>query len=485
MSLTGALSNAISGLTAATRSAQVVSSNMANSMTEGYGRRDVELQSQDTRGGGVSVVATVRHREPALVAEMRDANADRSAQSSVAGFHSKLEQLVGTPDSASSLTSRLASFEASLVSAASRPDLSGRLDQVVREANSITRSLNTASQGIQDMRVSADRSIQTAVSALNTKLVQVQELNVQIAGGSAAKRDVSALFDHREALIGEIAELVPVKEMRRPNQGVALYTQGGALLLDGNAAELAFTNANTIVPHMTQAGGLLSGITINGVDASVDPQHGPLRGGQLGAFFEIRDDLAVGAQAELDAVARDLSERMQDAGLDPTTPTGAAGLFTDAGAYVDAANEVGLASRISVNAVVDPDRGGESWRLRDGLGAAVRGPVGNAELLQSFSSALSSTRSYASGGFAGQVAAASDLASLVTEKFGSQRLGAEQKLTFAAVRATEAEQFLMEDGVDTDRELQRLMLIEQAYAANARVLQTVDDMMNALMGALR
>ncbi len=73
----------------------------------------------------------------------------------------------------------------------------------------------------------------------------------------------------------------------------------------------------------------------------------------------------------------------------------------------------------------------------------------------------------------------------MTEKFGSQRLGAEQKLTFAAVRATEAEQFLMADGVDTDRELQRLMLIEQAYAANARVLQTVDDMMNALMGALR
>ncbi|MFY9466608.1 MAG: flagellar basal body rod C-terminal domain-containing protein, partial [Lentibacter algarum] len=64
-------------------------------------------------------------------------------------------------------------------------------------------------------------------------------------------------------------------------------------------------------------------------------------------------------------------------------------------------------------------------------------------------------------------------------------LGAEQKLTFASVRATEAEQFLMADGVDTDRELQRLMLIEQAYAANARVLQTVDDMMNALMGALR
>lgn len=431
------------------------------------------------------MIATVRYREPALVAEMRDASADRAAQSSISGFHTKLEQLVGTPDSANSLTSRLASFEASLVSAASRPDLAGRLDQVVREANSVARALNTASQGTQDMRVAADRSIQTAVSELNTKLVQVQELNVQIAGGSVAKRDVSALIDHREALIGAIAELVPVKEMQRPNQGIALYTQGGALLLDGKAAELSFTNAHTIVPHMTQAGGHLSGIEINGIEVSIDPETGPLRGGQLAALFEIRDDLAVGAQAELDAVARDLTERLQQAGLDPTKPAGAPGLFTDAGAFFDPANEIGLAGRLSVNATVDPDRGGESSRLRDGFGAGASGPVGDTSLLQSFSAALSASRSYASGGFAGQAASVSDLAGLVSGKFGAQRIGAEQSLTFAAVRSSEAEQFLMEDGVDTDHEMQKLMLIEQAYAANARVLQTVDDMMNALMGALR
>lgn len=485
MSLSGALSNAISGLNAASRSASVVSSNLANVMTEGYGRRDVALEAQTARGGGVKIVSTVRHRDPMILSEMRGASAERAAHTATSGFYSKLEQLVGTPESAGALSAKLADLEASFVSAASRPDLVGRLDKAVQDAGAFTRSLATASKGVQDTRVAADRSIAAGVKDLNEKLVQVQELNVQIAGGSVARRDVSALVDSREKLIGEIAEWIPVKEMQRPNLGVALYTAGGAVLLDGSAAELSFTNAHTIVPHMTLQGGHLSGIAINGSDVSVDPQQGPLRGGKLAALFGVRDDHAVAAQGELDAMARDIGERFQAAGLDGTRAPGAPGLFTDAGTVVDAANEVGLAGRLAVNAVVDPAQGGASWRLRDGLGAATQGPVGNAALLQDFSAALGEERSLLSGAFAGQSASASGLAGLVIGKFGAERLSAEQSLTFAATRATEAQQYLLEDGVDSDFEMQKLMLIEQAYAANARVLQTVDEMMNALMGAIR
>ena len=39
----------------------------------------------------------------------------------------------------------------------------------------------------------------------------------------------------------------------------------------------------------------------------------------------------------------------------------------------------------------------------------------------------------------------------------------------------------LETGVDTDRELQDLLIIEQAYAANARVLETIDKMIQRLM----
>ena len=37
-------------------------------------------------------------------------------------------------------------------------------------------------------------------------------------------------------------------------------------------------------------------------------------------------------------------------------------------------------------------------------------------------------------------------------------------------------------GVDTDAELQELMQVEQAYSANARVMQTMDELLKKLMG---
>ena len=57
----------------------------------------------------------------------------------------------------------------------------------------------------------------------------------------------------------------------------------------------------------------------------------------------------------------------------------------------------------------------------------------------------------------------------------------EQSLTFEVTRHGEIKERLLADGVDTDQEMQRMMLIEQAYAANARVVQTVDDMLQILM----
>jgi flagellar hook-associated protein 1 FlgK len=36
-------------------------------------------------------------------------------------------------------------------------------------------------------------------------------------------------------------------------------------------------------------------------------------------------------------------------------------------------------------------------------------------------------------------------------------------------------------GVDSDAELQKLLLVEQVYAANAKLIQAVDEMLEQLM----
>ena len=57
----------------------------------------------------------------------------------------------------------------------------------------------------------------------------------------------------------------------------------------------------------------------------------------------------------------------------------------------------------------------------------------------------------------------------------------DQRQSFASVRTTALQAAEREAGVDSDDQLQRLLLIEQAYAANARVIQAVDDMLDSLL----
>ena len=76
---------------------------------------------------------------------------------------------------------------------------------------------------------------------------------------------------------------------------------------------------------------------------------------------------------------------------------------------------------------------------------------------------------------------ATGLADYVTSLISTERARAESDNSFAAIRQTEMSALLDADGVDTDAELASLMLVEQVYAANAQVMQTIDSMLQTLM----
>lgn len=482
MSISGALSNALSGLTATSRMAELVSSNISNAMTDGYGRRELAVSPRLIGDyGGVTIDGVTRHMNMGIVTDRRFAQSDFSNSSRELDFLSRLETIVGTPEDDFSLSARMAQFESDLVSAASRPDVNERLEAVLRSASALTETMNGVSDNIQRMRTEADHNIATQVDQLNQTLQQVRDLNIRISTSLNQGKDPSALQDHRQVLIDQISEIVPVREVPRDRGTVALFTPGGAILLDGLAATVEFQTTNMIMPHMTVESGDLSGLSVNGIPIRTDSTMGPMRGGTLGALFEVRDEIANVAQGQVDAVARDVIERFQDSGIDPTLATGSAGLFTDDGAFFNAADEVGLAGRMSVNALVNPDSGGAVWKLRDGIGAAVPGAVGDGALLSSMVNVMSEARAPASGGFGPTMRSAAELGASFLSRVGSARELVEQQTTFASTQLSELKAQELEEGVDTDHEMQRLMLIEQAYAANARMMQAVDAMMQTLL----
>ena len=115
------------------------------------------------------------------------------------------------------------------------------------------------------------------------------------------------------------------------------------------------------------------------------------------------------------------------------------------------------------------------------MNAATPGAAGNASVLQSFEAVLNAPRLPASGGFGGGVYSVIDLVATVTSGIAGQRMIAEQELSYAGTRLTELTERQLADGVDTDDEIQRLLMIEKSYAANAKVIQAVDEMMQTLL----
>jgi flagellar hook-associated protein 1 FlgK len=479
LTISGALSHAISGLRAAGRGAEVVSSNISNALTPGYGRRVLELSSSAT--GTVQIGGITRIVDASLASDKRLAEAEHANAKGSADFLARVEQLLGTPDNPASLAGRMSSFQSALITAASRPDATERLSAAVADAQGLVTSLRSASAGIQEARGIADRTIALHVDQMNTALSQVVALNSQITATQVQGGDVSALQDARQRVVETIAILAPVREVPRDNGQIALYTVGGAVLVDGTAAKIGFERSNVVTPYMALSTNTLSAVTINGIPVQSGSENGVLRGGAIGSQFAIRDELGVAAQTQIDAIARDLVSRFQDPAVDPSLAAGDPGLFTDDGAAFNPVDERGLASRLALNAAVDPAQGGDVWRIRDGMNAATPGAAGNASVLQSFEAVLNAPRLPASGGFGGGVYSVIDLVATVTSGIAGQRMIAEQELSYAGTRLTELTERQLADGVDTDDEIQRLLMIEKSYAANAKVIQAVDEMMQTIL----
>ncbi len=480
MSLSFAVANALSGLTAASRMAEVISSNVANAQTEGYGRRVVELSAQSVggRGAGVRVDGLQRVSDRMLTADRRGAEAGLAAGNRRLDALERIEAAAGIGTEGATLEARIAALEKALTAAAGDPSSDIRLATVVSRLGDVARAARDGSDAIRTERERADAGIATAVETLNTALREVEVLNDQISRARVAGDDALGLVDQRQRVIDRVAVLVPVRELDRDDGAVALFTATGISLVDVRASQFGFAAAPTILPDMTFGNGALGGLTLNGEPVPGSGAAGRMTGGSLAALFALRDEELPARQASLDGVARDLIERFEDPLSDPTLLPGDAGLLTDAGAALDPGLTTGLAGRLAVNAAIDPAEGGALFRLRDGVNASVAGPVGRGDQLDAWLDALAARRPLAAGGTA---RSAAGHAAAASAEIGAARLAAEESTGFAAAYFNGLKERELALGVDTDAEMQALLLVEQSYAANARVIETIDDLFRRLM----
>ena len=317
-----------------------------------------------------------------------------------------------------------------------------------------------------------DMEIRYEVADLNQALYKLQDLNsrrLELSPGTVAAANFGAEVD---SLLDEVSSIVDTRVTVSSTGSVSVYTVGGVALLEGDYVQDVTFDAGS--------GTLMAG------QQDITPLKDGVRGlqhGSLAGLSELKSRVIPQFNAQLNEYAQGLIQMFETA--DASLATGQAGLFTDNGVAFSAGNLEGLASRFQVNETVSLSGDAEVWRIRDGLGAAAPGSPSDTAQISAFVSALNTpVDASADTGLSSSITLQDFAAEMVTSQ-ATERVRAESNLSAARSAAEVVDGARRNaEGVNIDDEMQRLLLIEQSFAANSRVLTTVSSMIDTLIAAV-
>lgn len=458
----------------------MVATNVANASTPGYVRRSLEVSEKILGGStaGVQSDGVSRSENQSLTAERRNLTSDLAQADVLSSTWQTISSMIGDTAEGTGLFKSFGDFETALSNLALTPESGADAATVLSSANAIVTEFHDLSQMVVSLRTEADREIGQGRDIVNSALKTIETLNSQLSGMDRTTGAAAALVDERNRVLDTISEYIPVQAVPRNYGMIDVVTPEGVFLVAGTARQLEFNTSSSFGPGQIFENGALSGLSVDGIALTPgSPSYGAVSSGLFGALFTLRDQDLPTFSAQLDTLASDFISRLSDDAIDPTKTPGDPGMFVDSAGTGDP----GLAGRIAINAAIDPAQGGATWRLRDGIGAIAQGPTGDSTILDKMLSAVKQVSTISSNGIQGAFSS-TEMAAQLASLAGQKRLQNESILSSTTAQYTmiqSAEQ--SENGVDTDTEMQNLILIEQAYAANARVIEIAGQMINRLM----
>jgi flagellar hook-associated protein 1 FlgK len=179
---------------------------------------------------------------------------------------------------------------------------------------------------------------------------EIARLNTEIQTIYESSSGAADLEDQRDRYIDQLSKLMDVQVAQGERGGVRVYTGGGNLLVDQQAATFAF-DARTLMDAAAQYSmidsergvGTLTMVDVGGGTALDLFKHGTFNSGEIAALRELRDVTLVQAQAQLDEIAHGLALAMSQTSVPGTAVSvGAQDGFTLDVADLMAGNEISV-----------------------------------------------------------------------------------------------------------------------------------------------
>ena len=470
MSQFSALNTALSGLHTYQKVSEIAGKNIANVNTEGYSRNRADLTeatlpsgarvfSRSTNAGdgvGVSQVARLRDEllERRNITELaHGANLDETA----AGL-SRVEGVINEP-SDSGLAAQLNDFWNSWDDLANNPGNLGARAQVVAQGQTVAATLHGSAMSLTALRDETVSSLGSFVTEVNSNLDQIAKLNsVLRALGSNSGGALNDSADQRDLLVEKVAQMTGATSFKDDSGNINININGVSVVWGDLATHIDPPVAQLGPPPPPATTWAPISLTVNNGINAVN-----LTEGRLGGMLTTVNQTVPSFLSGLDAVANKLVADVNAVhstgfGLnDPGPASPGRNFFDPAGV---------TALSIGVDAAVV------------GTPADVAAAAAPGSLDGSIAQMLATLHNAAGGASTLYQSVVSQLA---VQSQSAQRMASTQANVVAQVDAERKSV----SGVNIDDELISITSAQQAYAANARVVTIVDQMLDTLINMAR
>jgi flagellar hook-associated protein 1 FlgK len=455
------INTALSALRYQQAALDIASTNIANVSTDGYVRRRVVGETvgaaaapavwsrSNEIGSGVQSSGVQRMVDSLLDARVRREHGRQSYLDLKAAAMARVETGIAEP-SETGVAKAIDTFQKSLDDLNNAPSSDAARSQVLANANVVADAFNIQARNLADETGDQRARVLSTVQEINDVAKQLADTNFTISTSSGNGSDTATLMDTRDQLALRLSELTGATATTRPDGGMDM-TLGGVSLVSGRTSA-TLQIATGITPAGAGDGSPVT-FTLLQQDGSTPAVVPPT--GELAASVELIDVVLPGYAAGLNDLVKQFADAFNGAHDDGYDATGAVGGkffdYTDPDRAGSLTVVVTSTSAIAVSSVASttPGVGNNDTGNASKLADSITIQDGYQRLVNGFGSAVAST----------------------------QRLAANQVAMTSQVDAAREQQA----GVSIDEETVNMVMAQHSYEAAARVMTTVDEMLDTLI----
>lgn len=487
----GTYSIAYSGMYVNQAALTATSHNLANVNTSGASKiqvasaeKNTVLASGESTGDGVSVASITRARDIFLDSAYRGQNAKAAYAAVKSGNLEYMDTLLGEYDTVTETdgtTSAVSGVEATVTDffdaweTLSTDPSSETARIAVTEAGAALVSLLTEIDAqLQQLQADAVTGVRDGVDSLNELAAQVADLNQAISKAEAAGGEASYLRDQRDALLDEMSALADIRVTE--SNGTLKVTLGGSTLVNGGNVNLltvagSGTTADPLTVKWADTG---SSVKLTGGSIKAYLEDADQTGYETIAADEIPYNFTATATSSITTMRQALNALLTTLAV-TVNSLSSSGVDLNGDAGLDFFTAVDSSQPLSItNIQVNPALTDDPEKVVAGAGDA-----GDNTIAKAIGDIDSDSSYYASDGL-----------SLTLINFYKAVISWLGTAGDEAASAYETQTALVEQidtqrqavsSISIDEEMSNMIMYQNAYAASARVMETVDSLIEELI----